>query len=91
MRNRMFTLVAVAALAACAKEPVSKTETNNPSVETALLVTIEGCNVYRFSDNGHYHYTTICPSGRVGRVSSVQSNGKTTRRESIDTVERWYP
>jgi hypothetical protein len=93
MRNRMMMLgVAVAALTACANEPVSQASTDNPSVEPVMLVTIEGCHVYRFYDAGHYRYTTICPSGRVGRVSSAysESSGKTTvtRVETIDTAER---
>lgn len=91
MRNRMIVLAAVA-LTACANEPVSKAETNNPSVSVDMLVTIEGCHVYRFYDTGRYHYTTICPDGRSARVSSAWSEqqGKTvvTEYEELDTVRK---
>ena len=39
MTNRM-PLVALALLAACAKAPVSRAETNNPDISVDMLVTI---------------------------------------------------
>lgn len=49
-------------LVSCAKDPVSNSKTNNSKFEVSTLFEHDGCKVYRFDDNGNYHYFTNCTS-----------------------------
>lgn len=79
---RLFILLL---LVSCAKDPVSKSTTNNSEFEVANLFEHEGCKVYRFSDNGDYHYFTNCP-GQVEKNYSIQcGKSRCHKQEYIKT------
>lgn len=48
--------------------------------EVVKLFTVDGITVYRFTDDGRYHYFT----NRNGQSLNTISDGKTTREEVID-------
>ena len=61
--RRVVVLVSVALiLSGCLKDPVSKSETNNPNITVETLFDYDGCRVYRFLDNGNYRYFARCGS-----------------------------
>jgi hypothetical protein len=48
-------------LAACGKDPVFTSSTDNPNVAVSKMFEFEGCTVYRFKDAGNYVYYSNCP------------------------------
>jgi len=93
MKRLAASLTILAGLLAvgCGNRPVSKTATNNPTMPVDLLFNHDGCNVYRFSDGGEYHYYAVCGNLAVTTNSRIEhSNGKTmyTTPEEIATVQR---
>jgi len=72
-------------LLSCAQTPVREAVSNNPNVPVAMLFEHEGCTVYRFFDNGRYHYFARCGDGGTS-TSSQRSCGKNcVRDEEIRT------
>lgn len=67
----------------CAKDPVSKSSTNNSNISIDLLFEHDGVKVYRFFDNGHYIYYTDAR----GKTEWVQKEGKTSRIVEVETVD----
>ena len=64
---------------ACINEPISKERIGkDDGFEVEYLFDKDGVKVYRFFDNGHYHYFTT-----KGETISTQSAGKTTYSENI--------
>jgi len=59
--KRIITAIALIALIASCKEPLSKQQTNNTEYEVNLLFEHDGCKVYRFYDNG-YRYFVVGPN-----------------------------
>ncbi len=55
-----FVTAAAMAVSACANEPVSRAASSNPDVPVALLFEHDGCQVFRFHDDGHNRYYTRC-------------------------------
>lgn len=86
---RKLSILLVLFLVGCAADGIEDVQTGNSSVSATKLMTIEGCNVYRFFDAGHWIYTTICPSGR-SQVSwnERRQSGKTSYSvtRTVDTV-----
>ena len=72
-------------MAGCGAAPISSTMTDNPEgVKLDLLFTHEGCKMYRFMDNGHFHYFADCR----GTVTSTESCGKgCSRTDSVQTTK----
>lgn len=64
--------------AACAKDPVSKEDTNNPDVPVATLFDYDGCRVYRFKDAGQWIYFAKCGSSVQAFWNEAHSAGRTT-------------
>jgi hypothetical protein len=64
---------------ACINEPISKERIGkDDGFEVEYLFDKDGVKVYRFFDNGHYHYFTT-----KGETISTQTAGKTTYSENI--------
>jgi hypothetical protein len=65
---------------ACTNEPISKERIGkDDGFEVEYLFDKDGVKVYRFWDNGYYHYFTT-----KGETISVQTAGKTTYSENIN-------
>lgn len=79
-----------AVLASCTDTPpvapLEQTSTNNPTAHVELLFSIHDCEVYRFEDDGHYHYVTLCKGGMTSTDYDYRV-GKSTRHfnEEIGT------
>jgi hypothetical protein len=76
---RLVALGALVLLVCGCKQPaIDSRPSDNANISVDLLLTIDGCKVYRFYDNGSARYVTICPDYR--RTSTigdwVQSTGK---------------
>ncbi len=57
-------------------------EKEDPFKRQLLFITNDCCKVYRFFDQGYYHYFVECP----GTVEGSHSNGRATDHELIQTV-----
>lgn len=68
---KIVAFMFIAILCGCTKEPLKTGRTNNPNFEVGLLFDYGGCKVYRFLDEGRFHYFTNC-----GETMSPQSCGK---------------
>lgn len=78
MKKLCLLAILFMTLTSCVKEAQSSTtEGNGFSVE--FLFVKNGIGVYRFYDNGHYHYFTS-----KGETTTEQSNGKTSYPETIN-------
>lgn len=42
----------------CAQPPIHRSKTNNPNLDCSLLFEHDGINVYRFYDDGRFHWFT---------------------------------
>lgn len=62
------TLAAALALASCSKDPIETRRTDNPNISAELLVTIDGCRVYRFYDERAVYVTVCQPSSKSASV-----------------------
>lgn len=84
---RLALALLALALFGCANEPVSESQTNNKSMTVAHLFDHEGCAVYRFYDDGHFHYYAVCSDKRTSMIQQ-QPAGKMTYPEEMTTVIR---
>lgn len=87
--QKLFLLSPLFLMLAGCDQPRSAKETvttDNPDYRAERLFTENGCNIYRFTDNGKYHYFVDCR----GKIISYYDEhvGKTVvrRRDDIDTV-----
>jgi hypothetical protein len=62
-------------LSSCAQEGISKRGTNNSNFDVAYLFEIDGIKVYRFYDEGRYHWFTS-KSECISTVSKTRICGK---------------
>lgn len=69
-RNALATMALALALAlcSCTNTPVATEQTSNTNMTADKLFTINGCTVYRFTDNGSYHYFTDCRGSTSSRI-----------------------
>ena len=82
-------------MAACAADPVSTAKTNNNAVQVSLLFENDGCKVFRFMDDGEYHYYVVCQKtddqpfaqSTMSKYSTGDDN-TSDRHESIQTETR---
>jgi len=69
-----FIMVGAIIFGACTNEPISKERIGkDDGFEVEYLFDKDGVKVYRFFDNGHYHYFTT-----KGETISVQRVDKST-------------
>jgi hypothetical protein len=76
-----ITIIVLGAMlfGACINEPMSTERLGkDDGIVVEYLFEKDGVKVYRFPDNGHYHYFTS-----KGETISVQSAGKTRYSENI--------
>ena len=88
MRKVLIVAALTLAVSGCAKDPISSAQSNNPQLRFDHLADIEGCRLYRFQDDGYYHYLTICKSAETN-TSTDGSCGKGCSRHddiSADTT-----
>lgn len=79
-----FVAAGILMLYGCAKDPVSVENTDNKDVKLEkLFTTPDSCAVYRFLDDGNYHYFANCPNSSV---SEQHSCGKGCVREDTTTT-----
>lgn len=78
-------LLAVTLLAACSKEPVAQSQTDNPKITVATLFKHDGCTVYRFIDAGA-HYFVKCEKTQAVLEQHTESCGKNCTRSYYETV-----
>jgi hypothetical protein len=61
---------------ACVADPIATSPSSNPDVHVDVLLTHDGCTVYRFRDLG-YHYYVRCGVGSPDpTVSTFTCRGK---------------
>jgi len=84
---RVIAIAALAALAACYSDPIERRTTDNPNIDVSLLLTVEGCRVYRFED-ARAVYVTICGDKRTASTASshYESCGKSCTHTVDDVV-----
>lgn len=78
-----FCLIAALGITGCAHDAVSTAATTNIEVKVDLLFEHDGCKMYRFEDEGYYHYWANCES--KDSISVMQPAGKSRRPDSLDT------
>lgn len=69
-------------LAGCYASPVTQGPSNNPEVPVALLFSHDGCDVYRFDDQGA-HYFARCRDSRTLSSIKTQQCGRAVCDEEI--------
>lgn len=85
--KKLLSLLALAALGACAEEPISRQGTNNPNIAAEYLFAIDGCKVYRFYDEGYARYLATCPGGAAQTSSEYRiQSGKTTIHRQTEAM-----
>lgn len=63
-----LTIIVGSMLTGCAKDPEQRQRVN-ARFDVDTLFTKDGCTVYRFDDNGHFHYFTNCSGATMSRES----------------------
>lgn len=80
--NRVFSivllLVAMALGTACVKDGLGDVATDNNNFEVTRLFTVDDCTVYRFRDDGYYHYVAHCQNGGGATTMRVVHHTKTS-------------
>jgi len=81
MRYLLFLIL----LCGCAREPIRTEKTNNDKFEVSFLFEYEGIRVYRFYDDGRYHWFTN--KGEViNTKKEVKPLGKTLYLKKVDEL-----
>lgn len=86
MKLPALMLIALA-VAACGKEPVARSKTDNSRVEVETLFGHDGCTVYRFHDYGRAVYFARCAESTTASLSHHESCGKGCRRTVLTTTQ----
>jgi len=77
MKKTIIALAVALTLTSCIKQAQSKSH-EGIEFEVEFLFEKDGVKMYRFYDNGRYHYYT-----NRGETMSSQTSGKTTYEENI--------
>jgi hypothetical protein len=77
MKKLIFAFGFSLALTSCLKE-AQTTSVEGNDIKVEFLFEKDGIKVYRFNDNGHYHYFTT-----RGETMTTQSNGKSHSEENL--------
>lgn len=83
MKKIILAITAVLTMSSCEKSAIETKNTNNPDFKVEHLFTVDSCKIYRFSDNGNYHYIGI--SNKQMFTITEQGSGKHSYEESIYT------
>lgn len=75
-------------LVGCELAPISTEKTNNPAALVDFLFEHEGCRVFRFEDNGRYHYFTSCPGSAISTRRQQMGKQTVIRDEEVPTGVR---
>ncbi len=88
MRKTMLALALL--VCGCERPAMESRPSDNANISVDLLLTIDGCKVYRFYDNGHARYVTICPDYRrtstIGGYTQSQGESSVYVPSTIDAV-----
>lgn len=77
MKKLLLILILGLTINSCTHDPISSSR-EGLDMEVDLLFEKDGIKMYRFFDNGHFHYYT-----NRGETISTQQSGKTTYQENI--------
>ncbi len=77
MKKLLLISILGLTITSCVNDPISSSK-EGLDIEVDLLFEKDGIKMYRFSDNGRYHYYT-----NRGETLSTQQSGKTTYQENI--------
>ena len=77
MKKLLLILILGLTITSCEHDPISSSK-EGLDMEVDLLFEKDGIKMYRFFDNGHFHYYT-----NRGETISTQQSGKTTYQENI--------
>ncbi|MCD0495945.1 hypothetical protein LP085_03685 [Achromobacter sp. MY14] len=81
----LICIVLAAMLAACSKEPVSVSRTDNQGISVDELFTHKGVTVFRFYDAGRWVYFTS-NAGNVKALHSENCGKGCTRNVTVETI-----
>ncbi len=84
MRFFCFLLVSLI-LSSCAKDGLKNENTNNPNFEVTFCFEHEGIRVYRFYDDGRYHWFTSIGEC-INTHTCIINTGKTTYIKNEDEI-----
>lgn len=79
--KKTFIFFALIFIISCTRPAKETVTSDNPSFQVELLFEVDGCKVYRFTDNGGYKYFSNCN----GAVTWNERHGKTTHTVSLST------
>lgn len=77
MKKLLLILILGLTITSCEHNPISFSR-EGVGIKVDLLFEKDGIKMYRFFDNGRYHYYT-----NRGETISTQQSGKTTYQENI--------
>lgn len=77
MKKILLLSILVLTITSCTHDPISSSK-EGVNIKVDLLFEKDGIKMYRFSDNGQFHYYTD-----RGETITTQQSGKTTYQENI--------
>ena len=77
MKKLLLISILGLTITSCINDPISSSR-EGLDIKVDLLFEKDGIKMYRFFDNGHFHYYT-----NRGETISTQQSGKTTYQENI--------
>lgn len=75
-------------LTGCEKQPISSQQTDNVNFQVDLLFSKDGCNVYRFYDQGRSIYFVKCDNGNLQTQSTFSCGKNCIDRDIIQTINK---
>jgi hypothetical protein len=87
MKKCIFILAVIALLfAGCAKRGEYVPVKSNDNFEVAFIFEVDGVKVYRFRDNGHFHYFAVKNTAVTLESTRLSGNGKTIYTQYAGTI-----
>lgn len=88
MKNTLLLLIAALFLTGCVKQAEGTMDSSNDKVAVEKLFTADQCTVYRFYDDGDYHYYSKCIGALRSEVETTLSRscGKSCTESYPDTI-----
>lgn len=85
---KVLLLLALVMLTGCVKQADGTVASSNIHVGVEKLFTADGCTVYRFYDDGDYHYYSKCTGAIHSEVETTLSKscGKSCTTTYQDTI-----
>jgi hypothetical protein len=79
--------LALLMLTGCLKDAERAASSSNGQVTVGLLTSVEGCDVYRFFDDGNAHYFVKCKDAHVTEIDErTESCGKNCTRTVVEEI-----